>query len=46
MKALLVAEDDSPGMDLAGKKLLYLKLGARGDWPNIMPPEWKPDAQS
>eukprot|EP00873_Tetraselmis_striata_P022044 jgi/Tetstr1/442308/TSEL_030449.t1 len=43
MKALLQREDDAPGLDLAGKKLLYIKLGIRGDWPDIMPPEWQPD---
>jgi len=43
MKTLLTREDDSPGLDLAGKKLLYIKLGSRGDWPDIMPPEWKPE---
>lgn len=37
MKALLKAEDESPGMDLAGKKLLYIKLGARGWLPTLMP---------
>ena len=31
-------------LDYAGKKNLYIKLGCRGDWPNIMPPEWQPDA--
>ena len=28
---------------LAAKKLLYVKLGARGDWPEIQPPEWQPE---
>lgn len=28
---------------LASKKLLYVKLGARGDWPDLAPPEWQPD---
>jgi hypothetical protein len=31
------------GGTLAGKKSLYLRLGARGDWPNLMPPGWDPD---
>jgi hypothetical protein len=26
----------------AGKKSLYVRLGCRGDWPNIMPPGWNP----
>ena len=26
----------------AGKKALYVKLGCRGDWPEIMPPGWAP----
>jgi len=28
---------------IAGKKSLYLRLGARGDWPTLMPPGWDPD---
>jgi len=44
LKVLLQREDDSPGLDLAGKKLLYIKLGVRGDWPDIRPPEWQPEA--
>jgi hypothetical protein len=27
---------------VTGKKSLYLRLGCRGDWPNIMPPGWDP----
>lgn len=26
----------------SGKKSLYVRLGARGDWPDIMPPGWNP----
>ncbi|XP_059444859.1 probable inactive shikimate kinase like 2, chloroplastic [Corylus avellana] len=29
---------------LAGKKSLYIRLGCRGDWPNIKPPGWDPSA--
>lgn len=25
------------------KKRLYVKLGCRGDWPEIQPPEWRPE---
>lgn len=25
-----------------GKKSLYIRLGCRGDWPNINPPGWDP----
>ncbi|KAK4801976.1 hypothetical protein SAY86_000179 [Trapa natans] len=28
--------------DLPGKKSLYIRLGCRGDWPNIKPPGWDP----
>lgn len=27
-----------------GKKSLYIRLGCRGDWPNIKPPGWDPSA--
>ncbi|KAJ3681664.1 hypothetical protein LUZ60_014237 [Juncus effusus] len=27
---------------LSGKKSLYIRLGCRGDWPDIMPPGWDP----
>jgi len=30
-------------MALPARKALYMKLGCRGDWPEIMPPEWRPD---
>ncbi|XP_006471517.2 probable inactive shikimate kinase like 2, chloroplastic isoform X2 [Citrus sinensis] len=29
---------------LPGKKSLYIRLGCRGDWPNIKPPGWDPSA--
>lgn len=31
---------------LAGKKSLYIRLGCRGDWPNIEPPGWDPDSDA
>ncbi|XP_072983357.1 probable inactive shikimate kinase like 2, chloroplastic isoform X1 [Typha latifolia] len=31
---------------LAGKKSLYIRLGCRGDWPNIKPPGWDPSSGS
>ncbi|KAI3900232.1 hypothetical protein MKW92_004134 [Papaver armeniacum] len=31
---------------LSGKKSLYIRLGCRGDWPNIKPPGWDPSAKS
>lgn len=37
LKYLLESEKDLPG-----KKNLYVRLGCRGDWPNIMPPGWDP----
>ncbi|CAM6094774.1 unnamed protein product [Calypogeia fissa] len=38
LKYLLMAEKDLPG-----KKSLYVRLGCRGDWPDIMPPGWDPN---
>lgn len=29
---------------LPGKKSLYIRLGCRGDWPNIKPPGWDPSS--
>lgn len=29
---------------LTGKKSLYIRLGCRGDWPNIKPPGWDPSS--
>ncbi|KAJ0113154.1 hypothetical protein Patl1_03579 [Pistacia atlantica] len=29
---------------LPGKKSLYIRLGCRGDWPNIRPPGWDPSS--
>ncbi|KAM3409359.1 hypothetical protein ACQJBY_001978 [Aegilops geniculata] len=31
---------------LAGKKSLYIRLGCRGDWPNIEPPGWDPQSDA
>lgn len=34
--------------ELTGKKSLYIRMGCRGDWPNLLPPGWNPsenDAQ-
>ncbi|OEL35351.1 putative inactive shikimate kinase like 2, chloroplastic [Dichanthelium oligosanthes] len=31
---------------LAGKKSLYIRLGCRGDWPNIEPPGWDPESDA
>ncbi|KAK4389696.1 putative inactive shikimate kinase like 2, chloroplastic [Sesamum angolense] len=28
--------------DLTGRKSLYIRLGCRGDWPDIKPPGWDP----
>ncbi|KAH9687419.1 putative inactive shikimate kinase like 2 [Citrus sinensis] len=30
--------------DYVSKKSLYIRLGCRGDWPNIKPPGWDPSA--
>ncbi|KAG6431513.1 hypothetical protein SASPL_109592 [Salvia splendens] len=32
--------------DLPGKKSLYVRLGCRGDWPDIKPPAWDPATTS
>ncbi|KAG6557130.1 hypothetical protein Mapa_001057 [Marchantia paleacea] len=39
LKYLLDGEKDLPG-----KKALYVRLGCRGDWPEIMPPGWDPNS--
>ena len=33
-------------MCLEGKKSLYIRLGCRGDWPNIKPPGWDPSNEA
>lgn len=40
LKALKRAVEDNP--KLPGNKSLYVKLGCRGDWPDIQPPGWAP----
>ncbi|XP_039121295.1 probable inactive shikimate kinase like 2, chloroplastic [Dioscorea cayenensis subsp. rotundata] len=37
LKQLLLSDKQ-----LTGKKSLYIRLGCRGDWPNIKPPGWDP----
>ncbi|KAL2634021.1 hypothetical protein R1flu_005500 [Riccia fluitans] len=39
LKQFLEAEKDLPG-----KKSLYVRLGCRGDWPDLMPPGWDPNS--
>ncbi|XP_074576107.1 putative inactive shikimate kinase like 2, chloroplastic [Curcuma longa] len=34
----------SSDKQLTGKKSLYVRLGCRGDWPNIAPPGWDPSS--
>lgn len=31
------------GSSSSGKKSLYVRLGCRGDWPNLKPPGWDPE---
>ncbi|CAL1376213.1 unnamed protein product [Linum trigynum] len=37
LKRLILADKELPG-----KKSLYIRLGCRGDWPDIKPPGWDP----
>ncbi|KAL5724736.1 hypothetical protein ACHQM5_007959 [Ranunculus cassubicifolius] len=37
LKKLILSDKKLPG-----KKSLYIRLGCRGDWPNIEPPGWDP----
>lgn len=37
LKRLIMSDKKLPG-----KKGLYIRLGCRGDWPNIKPPGWDP----
>ncbi|ONI05902.1 hypothetical protein PRUPE_5G028300 [Prunus persica] len=39
LKQLILSDKKLPG-----KKSLYIRLGCRGDWPNIKPPGWDPSA--
>lgn len=41
LKQLLLSDKE-----LTGKKSLYIRLGCRGDWPNIKPPGWDPSSNS
>ncbi|KAL6985720.1 putative inactive shikimate kinase like 2, chloroplastic [Sarracenia purpurea var. burkii] len=37
LKQLILSDKKLPG-----KKSLYIRMGCRGDWPNIKPPGWDP----
>ncbi|PIN09057.1 Nuclear distribution protein NUDC [Handroanthus impetiginosus] len=37
LKRLILSDKNLPG-----KKSLYIRLGCRGDWPDIKPPAWDP----
>ncbi|KAK1375010.1 CS domain-containing protein [Heracleum sosnowskyi] len=39
LKSLILSDKKLPG-----KKGLYIRLGCRGDWPNINPPGWDPSS--
>ncbi|KAL9244137.1 hypothetical protein vseg_017943 [Gypsophila vaccaria] len=39
LKQLILSDKKLPG-----KKSLYIRLGCRGDWPNIEPPGWDPSS--
>ncbi|KAL5551058.1 hypothetical protein UlMin_001234 [Ulmus minor] len=39
LKQLLLSDKKLPG-----KKSLYIRMGCRGDWPNIKPPGWDPSS--
>ncbi|CAI5514031.1 unnamed protein product [Closterium sp. Naga37s-1] len=43
LTAAKAALDADP--QLPGKKSLYVRMGCRGDWPDLMPPSWDPNAQ-
>ncbi|CAI8588218.1 unnamed protein product [Vicia faba] len=40
LKQLILSDKKLPG-----KKGLYIRLGCRGDWPNIKPPGWDPSSE-
>ncbi|KAF7815517.1 putative inactive shikimate kinase like 2, chloroplastic [Senna tora] len=40
LKQLILSDKELPG-----KKSLYIRLGCRGDWPNIKPPGWDPSTE-
>ncbi|KAL2545450.1 putative inactive shikimate kinase like 2 [Forsythia ovata] len=41
LKRLILSDRNLPG-----KKSLYIRLGCRGDWPDIKPPGWDPSTGS
>ncbi|KAJ6943064.1 inactive shikimate kinase like 2 [Populus alba x Populus x berolinensis] len=41
LKQLILSDKKLPG-----KKSLYIRLGCRGDWPNIKPPGWDPSNEA
>ncbi|XP_013636398.1 PREDICTED: probable inactive shikimate kinase like 2, chloroplastic isoform X1 [Brassica oleracea var. oleracea] len=41
LKQLIISDKGLPG-----KKSLYIRLGCRGDWPNIKPPGWDPSSDT
>ncbi|CAA2979962.1 probable inactive shikimate kinase like 2, chloroplastic [Olea europaea subsp. europaea] len=41
LKHLILSDKNLPG-----KKSLYIRLGCRGDWPDIKPPGWDPSIES
>ncbi|XP_010540751.1 PREDICTED: probable inactive shikimate kinase like 2, chloroplastic [Tarenaya hassleriana] len=41
LKQLIISDKGLPG-----KKSLYIRLGCRGDWPNIRPPGWDPSTDA
>ncbi|BAT99649.1 hypothetical protein VIGAN_10114200 [Vigna angularis var. angularis] len=40
LKQLILSDKKLPG-----KKSLYIRLGCRGDWPNVKPPGWDPSSE-
>ncbi|KAK7366970.1 hypothetical protein VNO80_08974 [Phaseolus coccineus] len=40
LKQLILSDKKLPG-----KKSLYVRLGCRGDWPNVKPPGWDPSSE-
>ncbi|GJP85479.1 hypothetical protein CLOP_g15575 [Closterium sp. NIES-67] len=44
LTAVKAALDADP--QLPGKKSLYVRMGCRGDWPDLMPPSWDPSAEN
>ncbi|RRT54324.1 hypothetical protein B296_00028114, partial [Ensete ventricosum] len=47
LKRLTLSDKQLTGCNwirLTGKKSLYVRLGCRGDWPDIKPPGWDPSS--